>query len=699
MKSNVTRRDLLTLGGGVAVGSMLTPAPWLLIDDLAIWTQNWKWIPVPPKGERTSQTTVCSLCPAGCAVEARCVGGLPIALKAAAGGAALCPLGMTGHHLPWHPGLLKASVRVARRDGTARLTAVPRESIVREVADGLPGSQGRGTVAVLDLRPGRSMTWAWRNLLAGIAGAVVIPAPGRDGASLSAMTAFAPEARGEWAADLENATAILSFGAPLGEGWGGVRTRSRFLERTGVPLIQVEPRRSSTAAVADLWIPARPRTEGAVALGIAFALCQANREIDRRAGELRPLLGRFTPSRAAALAGIRTEVIVEAASMLLESPRPIVIAGEDFAGGRYDRPTELAILALNVLLGGVGVMGGVIAREPLPDPIEGARLAPFRELDEAADASIGLLIVDGSAGDAPFPWPEVARKLVKGALVVGLSPFAAGCSLHADRIIPTATFLEAVHEVPGACDSAGAEVAIARPLVPRQMAAVDPASLVREIANLAGIELAGTWSSMAELIEARVVRIHEKGEGIVLAAGVRREVKDFGSASELHGSLLEGARWIGEPTSHVVAASIPDGMAEELEALVSSAPSREDLVVVPRMPRDAALSAALSPLFTKLHQESGLLREAGVAFVNPATARAKRLRPGRKSIIATRRGRFTARIETDHAVMPGVVELAVGPTSLALGQSDNRVISNPLDVCGSSESPGWRYTPATIEEA
>ncbi|MFN2239732.1 MAG: hypothetical protein ABR524_10100, partial [Thermoanaerobaculia bacterium] len=206
MKTNVTRRDMLTLGGGVAVGSMLTPAPWKLIDDLAIWTQNWKWIPVPPKGARAQKTTVCSLCPAGCGVEASCVGGVPVGLKAAAGGAPLCSLGMTGHHLAWHPARLTAPVRVAANGGEARLTAVPREAIIRDIAAAMR-TPGAGTIAVLDFRPGRSVSWAWRNLLAGFEGAAVIPAPGNPGASLSAMRAFAPDAPGEWVPDLDEATA------------------------------------------------------------------------------------------------------------------------------------------------------------------------------------------------------------------------------------------------------------------------------------------------------------------------------------------------------------------------------------------------------------------------------------------------------------------------------------------------------------
>ena len=48
----VTRRDILWgLGGGLA-GAALTPVPWKLLDDTAIWTQRRHALPVPPRGAR-----------------------------------------------------------------------------------------------------------------------------------------------------------------------------------------------------------------------------------------------------------------------------------------------------------------------------------------------------------------------------------------------------------------------------------------------------------------------------------------------------------------------------------------------------------------------------------------------------------------------------------------------------------------------
>ena len=77
---HTTRRDLFKFVGGSAAGALLTPAPWRLITDTALWSENWPGIPRPAEGEIRARYTNCSLCPAGCAVRARCVGDQPVSL-------------------------------------------------------------------------------------------------------------------------------------------------------------------------------------------------------------------------------------------------------------------------------------------------------------------------------------------------------------------------------------------------------------------------------------------------------------------------------------------------------------------------------------------------------------------------------------------------------------------------------------------
>jgi anaerobic selenocysteine-containing dehydrogenase len=64
----IDRRCFLSLVIGGAAGTALTPLPWKLTDDSAIWSQNWPWTPVVAKGETFYETTACTLCPGGCGI-------------------------------------------------------------------------------------------------------------------------------------------------------------------------------------------------------------------------------------------------------------------------------------------------------------------------------------------------------------------------------------------------------------------------------------------------------------------------------------------------------------------------------------------------------------------------------------------------------------------------------------------------------
>ena len=100
-----TRRDIFKFAGGAVAGAFFTPAPWRLITDTALWSENWPGIPRPARGEIRARFTNCGLCPAGCAVRARCVGDQPVSLAGLHGG--LCPFGLTAHQLPYHPARLR----------------------------------------------------------------------------------------------------------------------------------------------------------------------------------------------------------------------------------------------------------------------------------------------------------------------------------------------------------------------------------------------------------------------------------------------------------------------------------------------------------------------------------------------------------------------------------------------------------------
>ena len=209
-------------------GALFTPAPWRLITDTALWSENWPGVPHPLRGEIRAKFTNCALCPAGCAVRARCVGEQPVSLAGVGGG--LCPFGLGAHHLPYHP---------------ARLKQGPVQEAAAAVAK--LGNQG---IALLDLNPGRTASWTYRRAMQAMNGvylAEVQPA----------------------AIDLHAAKTVVSIGVPLLDGWG--TPSNVFAARENFHLTQVEALESRTAMLADEWVRIAPGTGGAYAQGLLRA--------------------------------------------------------------------------------------------------------------------------------------------------------------------------------------------------------------------------------------------------------------------------------------------------------------------------------------------------------------------------------------------------------------------------------------------
>ena len=231
-----TRRNVFKFMGGSAAGALLTPAPWRLITDSALWSENWPGIPRPARGEIRTRFTNCSLCAAGCPVRARCVGAQPVSLAGV--GAGLCPAGVAGHHFPYHPSRLK--------EGPVKEAAAAAAAAISRLGP-------NELVAVLDLRPGRTVSWTYRRALSMLRNGVYLAPP-----------------QPPVAVDLARVKTVLSLGVPLLESWG--TPASVLAARARFRLIQAEPVQSRTAILADTWIPTEPGRELALASSMLAGL-------------------------------------------------------------------------------------------------------------------------------------------------------------------------------------------------------------------------------------------------------------------------------------------------------------------------------------------------------------------------------------------------------------------------------------------
>ncbi|HUK12508.1 MAG TPA: molybdopterin dinucleotide binding domain-containing protein [Thermoanaerobaculaceae bacterium] len=722
MKTRVSRRDVLRFASGSAIGLALSPLPWKLTDDLAIWTQNWSWIPRPPRGELANRFTTCTLCPAGCAVRARCVGDTPVSLhglpRDPLSGGTLCPLGSVGHHLAYHPARVAGAIRQLGRRGRSRAVPVQAEAAVAEVGKAIAAARARGdTVAVLDGRPGSAGSWALRRFASSLPGAVRVPAPGREGRWLEAVAAAAGDGSTAYGCDLERAGSVISFGALLSAGWGAPGRARALLARAGkgATLIEVDSRRSASATAARRLAIASDGEE-ALALGLAHVLLAdglvdpASLRQSRDVAAFSAVIRGFTPERVAERAGVEAGEIVALARTLAAHRPSLALGGEDPAAGPLAPGAAAAVFALDVLLGSVGGAGGLVPVRPVPPPEGGEDVTAPVELEEVADGSVGVLLIDASAGGVTLPWHWLERKLVGArAVVAAFSPYRAGLALRADLVFATPAYLEAYADAPTPAGEALASYAVAAPLLVPRAGAADPIVWLRRIAAAAGVATPSSLSSSEQVVRSRVDAIHRSGRGSVVdpADGSIRPIAAFASPEALLKALVAGGRWVddAEPPRSAPACSLLGACGGRWRELAAGpAAPRADAAKFPlRLQlsgrRDAVASAATSPVTAKLYRESGLRSRPGTATVNPATARAAGLRPGQRVRVETGAGALGAPLACDAAVLPGVVEVAVGPDGVALGDRGAQPDATALDLAGTDGQGGWRSTPARLVEA
>jgi len=515
-----TRREILFFAGGSAVGILMTPAPWRLITDTALWSENWPGIPRPARGAITARYTNCALCAAGCAVRARCVAEQPVSLAGVAGHplshGALCAYGLAGHHLPYHPARV---TRGSEREAMAAVTAA---------MDRLAGNEH---MAVLDLRPGRTASWTYRRAMAAVKNGVYVAAGG---------------ALANAAIDLSKARTVLSLGVPLLEDWG--TPGNVMAARAGFHLIQADAVESRTAVMADQWLRIKAGSEEALGQGILQAL------------------GGQTPVAAAEATGIAEQQFLALAGELRQNGPALVLGGA----------RSKSAAQLNDALGALGRT--IVVRREAPVPDAWKKAAPAVDLASVEDGSIRVLLIDESAPGAYLPWSAVEPKLVRdNPVVVTLGWTRDGYGRHAQYLVPAGVYPEVTDDLPPAVDSVAATFRMSVPLVQAPEGVVKPEEW---IARAAGLQVGDTLRERADAVHraGRGTLFTYAGGKSVAAKDVK--IDDFWKALQAGACWMDEV----EPARRPAAVKVAAGATRQAADLTDDLPLVVVLTEAPSSP-------------------------------------------------------------------------------------------------------------------
>jgi anaerobic selenocysteine-containing dehydrogenase len=566
-KMELNRRNFIKFVVGGMGGTLLSPLPWKLIDDISIWTQNWSIVPIPARGKISYVNTVCTLCSGACGIKVKKVGERIVKIEGKTeypvnrGG--ICPLGMAGQQILYNEGTRwKAPMKRLGPRGSNKWEEVSWD----EAIDTLDGNQSRSTIALLVKR-----------LLDAVGSPNYLVMSGQE-ETYDMVGLLMQGSNAPLGFDLENSDFILSFGCSLLDGWGAP---GRMLNAWGewmetIPqgrtyVVQIDPSTSKTASMAHLWLAPFPGTEAALALGIAHVLIKEGlydeefignhtfgftdwleKNGTTHKGFSTIVQEKYSPQKVESITGIKQEVIMQVARKFARAKAPIALAGKgkgSLPGSLYE---FMAVHALNALRGMINKKGGILLGDNIP-------LTPWPDLEYDSVAIEGLKQekVD-HAGSPRYPFAKslihAFSETIKGSpsspidtllifssnpiytvpdnqslieamekipFIVSFSPFKDETSLKADLILPDHTHLEKMIDIVWPNGIQYPLYALSKPVIKPLYKTRHSGDAILSVAKKIGHTVAGSfqWTNFEEALQERVKGLYDSGKGEISSKG------------------------------------------------------------------------------------------------------------------------------------------------------------------------------------
>jgi anaerobic selenocysteine-containing dehydrogenase len=261
--------------------------------------------------------------------------------------------------------------------------------------------------------------------------------------------------------DVAETRYLLSFGAdfvehhlsPVQYGYAFGRMRQGRDTVRG-HFTYVGGRMSLTGASADRWLPARPGSEGTLALGMA-RLILAEALFDKtalttnglRAEELLKRLTVYDLPQVALQTGLGQEQIVEVAREFATTRPALAMAGEAVAFQSNGPEAVRAVLLLNLLVGNLNRPGGVYPDGGSPNGSASSFADLLLLVDRMRGDRIGVALIQGDPVHALPPATGFQEALARVPFIVSFSSLLDDTALQADLILPDHAALESWGDV------------------------------------------------------------------------------------------------------------------------------------------------------------------------------------------------------------------------------------------------------------
>jgi anaerobic selenocysteine-containing dehydrogenase len=437
---------------------------------------------------------------------------------------ALCARGQASIQVTYHPDRITQPLKRSGDRGSGQYAAISWDDAITELVARLDALTTAGTQKGLACLTGsRGHRAALLDMFLsrfGAPGAVNFELFGDDVLRRANALSFGRDQMPTY--DLANARHVIAFGADFlgtwnspvsnAQGYGHMRQG-----RSGIrgSFVQVESRMSQTGANADEWVPARPGTEGMLALGLAHVIIAEKLRLASGGGRAGALiegwsagLADYSPEQVEKITGVSARRVERLAREFAERrPAVAIIGGAPLAhtNGLF---SALAVNALNALVGNVGEAGGISFTPQLN--IARPRAAGFRLTPQGDGAHIGeaqVLLIDGAnAVYHALPVWKLDETLPRLPFIVSFGSFLDETSILSDLILPDHSFLESFVDAAPESGSMVAVLGIAPPVMkPLHDTRATPDVLL-EVSRQLAKPLELPWQTFEEMLTATMMK-------------------------------------------------------------------------------------------------------------------------------------------------------------------------------------------------
>jgi anaerobic selenocysteine-containing dehydrogenase len=512
-------------------------------------------------GQAIWKPSVCPLCPSGCGLTVRVMdadadvvrdgkaGVVQILAAKKLEGApdhpvnrgGLCARGQAAIQVTYHPDRITQPLKRSGNRGDGKYEAISWDDALAEVVAKLNelASTGNQRAVTYLARPGSSQR-------AGLIGQFLrtfgAPPPvtyelfSDDVLRRANALSFGREQLPTF--DLANTRYLLSFGADFLGTWNSPVSHSRSYGemRQGRPgirgsFVQVEARMSQTGASADEWVPARPGTEGVLALGLANVIIGMNLRPASAGGRAASLIQGWpgslpSPAEVETITGVAAARVERLAREFVQRRPSLAVVGGPPLAHTNGLFTALAVNALNVLAAPAELDGSpgepTLLSTFIPqmstagnaDSTPPALRQVAADLSSGAEGAARVLIVDGAnpVFTAPRAW-KLREAFDKVPFIVSFGSFLDETSSLADLILPDHTFLESWTDAMPESGSSGPVASVAGPVMMPLYNTRATADVVLEIARRLATPIDLSAQTFEEVLSAAFTRLPAMTEG------------------------------------------------------------------------------------------------------------------------------------------------------------------------------------------